>query len=430
MIKIFSAIFATVFAGVAFAQTVPPLQTRIVATGLNQPLFATAPEGDSRLFIVEKGGLIKILENGTVLPTPFLNLSSSIDTEGERGLLGMTFDPDFVDNRRFYVNYIDKTTLNTVVATYQASTAQPNIADAASAQTVITIAQPPPQPPQPPFSNHKAGWIGFRPGETGNLYIGTGEGGFRDDPDNRAQNLKDNLGKMLRVDVSADRFPNDTTQYGYAIPDGNLANGNREINPEIYAYGLRNPYRDSFDRETGTLYIADVGQDNREEINIGSAGANYGWRVFEGTRLNFPNDTQPSNHTPPIFDYDHNGLGASITGGYVYRGSLIDGLEGTYFFADFVTDKVMSFRFIGSGITDDDVTDRTAELLSPTGISGRISSFGEDGFGNLYLVSLNGQVGMITAIPEPQGYAMMLAGLALVTLWVRRREKASLLALS
>jgi glucose/arabinose dehydrogenase len=421
MIKIFSALFATVFAGVAFAQTVPALQTRIVATGLDQPLFATAPEGDSRLFIVEKGGLIKILENGTVLPTPFLDLSGSVDTRGERGLLGMTFDPNFGDNRRFYVNYIDKTTLNTVVATYQASTAQPNVADATSSQTVITIAQT-------GFSNHKAGWIGFRPGEAVNLYIGTGDGGSRDDPNNRAQNLKDNLGKMLRVDVAADRFPNDTTQYGYAIPDGNLANGNPGINPEIYAYGLRNPYRDSFDRETGTLHIADVGQDNREEINIGSAGANYGWRVFEGTRLNFPNDIQPSNHTPPIFEYDHNGLGASITGGYVYRGSLIDGLQGTYFFADFVTDHVMSFRFIGSGITE--LTDRTAELLSPTGISGRVSSFGEDGFGNLYLVSLNGQIGMITAIPEPESYVMMLAGMILIALWVRRRENMPGLILS
>lgn len=413
---IFSAIFATVFAGIAFAQTVPALQTRIVATGLDQPLFATAPVGDSRLFIVEKGGLIKILENGTVLPTPFLDLSGSVDTRGERGLLGMTFDPNFVDNRRFYVNYIDKTTLNTVVATYQASTAQPNVANAASAQIVITIAQT-------GFSNHKAGWIGFRPGEANNLYIGTGDGGSRDDPDNRAQNLKDNLGKMLRVDVVADRFPNDTTQYGYANPDGNLANGNPGINPEIYAYGLRNPYRNSFDRETGALYIADVGQDNREEINIGSAGANYGWRVFEGTQVNFPNDTQPSNHTPPIFEYDHNGLGASITGGYVYRGSLIDGLQGTYFFADFVTDQIMSFRFIGSGITE--LTDRAAELLSPIGISGRISSFGEDGFGNLYLVSLNGQIGMITAIPEPESYAMMLAGMILVMLWVRRRNTAA-----
>ena len=416
MIKIFSAVFAAAFVGIAFAPSALALQTQIVASGLSQPLFATAPKGDSRLFIVEQGGLIKILQNETVLPTPFLDLSNSVNTSGERGLLGMAFDPDFAENRRFYVNYIDRTTLDTVVATYQASTAQPNVADAASRQTVITIAQP------AGLDNHKAGWIGFRPGEAGNLYIGTGDGGSANDPQNRAQNLNDNLGKMLRVDVSADRFPGDPAQYGYAIPAGNLAGAN----PEIYAYGLRNPYRDSFDRETGTFYIADVGQNNREEINIGTAGANYGWRTFEGTRLNFPGDPPIGNHTLPIYEYDHNGGGASITGGYVYRGSLIDGLDGTYFFADFITDKIMSFRFTGSGITE--LTDRTAELLSPTGISGSISSFGEDGFGNLYLVSLNGQVGMITAIPEPKAYAMMLAGMVLVTLFVRRRKKAAICA--
>lgn len=412
MIKIFYAVFAAAFAGIAFAPSALALQTQIVASGLSQPLFATAPKGDSRLFIVEQGGLIKILQNGTVLPTPFLDLSNAVNTSGERGLLGMAFDPDFADNRRFYVNYIDRTTLDTVVATYQASTAQPNVADAASRQTVITIAQP------AGLDNHKAGWIGFRPGEAGNLYIGTGDGGSVNDPQNRAQNLNDNLGKMLRVDVSADRFPGDPARYGYAIPAGNLAGAN----PEIYAYGLRNPYRDSFDRETGTFYIADVGQNNREEINIGTAGANYGWRTFEGTRLNFPGDPPIGNQTLPIYEYDHNGGGASITGGYVYRGSLIDGLDGTYFFADFITDKIMSFRFTGSGITE--LTDRTAELLSPAGISGSISSFGEDGFGNLYLVSLNGQVGMITAIPEPKAYAMMLAGMVLVTLFVRRKKAA------
>lgn len=417
MLKMFSALLATGFAGIVLA---PPafaqLQTQIVATGLDRPLFATAPEGDSRLFIVEQGGLIKILQDGAVLPTPFLDLSGSVNTEAERGLLGMTFDPDFADNRRFYVNYIDKTTLDTVVATYQASTAQPNIADAASAQTVINIDQP------VASDIHKAGWIGFRPGEANNLYIGAGDGGSQ----NNAQDLTSNLGKILRVDVSADRFTNDTARYGYAIPAGNMANGNLDINPEIYAYGLRNPYRDSFDRETGTLYIADVGAGAREEIDIGAAGANYGWPKFEGTRLNLPNDPPLANHTPPIFDYDHNGAHASITGGYVYRGAPIAGLEeGTYFFADFVTDKVMSFRYTGSPITDADVTDRTAELLSPTGISGRITSFGEDGFGNLYLVSLDGQVGMIAAIPEPEGYAMMLAGMALVALCVRRRNKTT-----
>jgi glucose/arabinose dehydrogenase len=360
---------------------------------------------------VEQGGLVKVLQNGAVLPTPFLDLSAKVDTTGERGLVGMTFDPGFETNRRFYVDYIDKTTLDTVVATYQASASLPNVADTATAQTILTVAQP-------EFANHKAGWIGFRPGEATNLYIATGDGGSANDPQNRAQNLNENLGKILRVDVSADRFPADPTQYGYGIPSGNITTGN----PEIYASGLRNPFRDSFDRETGTFYIADVGQNQREEINIGAAGANYGWRKFEGTLVNFPDDPPVPNHTPPIFEYNNEGS-AGVIGGYVYRGETIDGLAGTYFFADLATDKVTSFRFTeGGGITE--LTDRTAELISPTGISGSITSFGEDGFGNLYLVSFDGgKIGMISAIPEPEGWAMMLAGMALVSAWVRRRQK-------
>jgi glucose/arabinose dehydrogenase len=410
MKKILFALFAASFTNLASA-AVPPLKTQIVASGFDRPLFATAPNGDPRLFVVEQGGLVKVLQNGAVLPTPFLDLSAAVDTTGERGLLGMTFDPGFETNRRFYVNYIDKTTLNTVVATYQASASQPNIADATTAQTILTVAQP-------EFNNHKAGWIGFRPGENNNLYIATGDGGSANDPQNRAQNLNDNLGKILRVDVSADRFPSDTTQYGYGIPTGNITSSN----PEIYAYGLRNPYRDSFDRETGTLYIADVGQNQREEINIGAAGANYGWRKFEGTLLNFPDDAPLSNHKPPIFEYNNEGS-AGVIGGYVYRGEAITELEGTYFLADLATDKVTSFRFTeGGGITE--LADRTGELISPTGITGSITSFGEDGFGNLYLVSFDGgKVGMIAAIPEPEGWAMMLAGMALVSLWVRRRQK-------
>lgn len=411
------SVFTLVVAGCAAIGFIQPalgqLQTHIVATGLDRPLFATAPQGDSRLFIVEQGGQIKVLQNGTVLPTPFLDLSDSVNTEGERGLLGMAFDPNFASNGRFYVDYIDRNSLNTVVATYHVNIAQPNVADASSGQRILTVEQP-------EFRNHKAGWIGFRPGETQNLYITTGDGGSRDDPGNRAQNLSENLGKILHVNVSSDRFPNDSSQYGYAIPAGNMENAN----PEIFAYGLRNPYRSSFDSETGTLYIGDVGQDNREEIDIGVAGANYGWRKFEGTRLNFPDDDDIANHTPPIHEYNHTDSGGSVIGGYVYRGSTIDGLEGTYFFADFVTGKVMSFRFIeNAGVTE--LTDRTAELLSPTGISGGITSFGEDGFGNLYLVSINGQVGMIAAIPEPHTWTMMFAGLGLMGIWMRRRGNAS-----
>lgn len=412
-IKTIAAVTTIGFATAAFG-AVPPLQTTIVASGLDRPLFVTAPAGDSRLFIVEQSGAVKILQNGAVQPTPFLDLSKSVDTSGERGLLGMAFDPNFATNRRFYVDYIDKSTLNTVVATYQANASKPNIADAASGQTVLTVTQP------VGLNNHKAGWIGFRPGESNNLYIATGDGGGANDPQNRAQNLNDNLGKILRADVGADRFPGDNSKYGYAIPAGNLTGGN----PEIFAYGLRNPFRDSFDRQTGIFYIADVGQSNREEVNIGVAGANYGWRKFEGSVLNFPNDPPIANHTLPIHEYDHNGAAASITGGYAYRGSAIEGLAGTYFFADFVTGKVMSFHYTGAGITD--LTDRTGQLESPTGISGHISSFGEDSSGNLYIVSLDGKVGMITAIPEPAVWTMMLAGMIVVSMWAagaRRRDK-------
>lgn len=410
--KSFSGLLVVGYAAIGFTQpALAQLQTNLVATGLDRPLFATAPLGDSRLFIVEQGGLIKVLQNGTVLPTPFLDLSGSVNTAGERGLLGMAFDPNFASNRRFYVNYIDRDSLDTVVATYQVNATQPNMADASSRQQILTV-------DQPEFRNHKAGWIGFRPGETQNLYIATGDGGSRDDPGNRAQNLSENLGKILRVDVSSDQHPVDGSQYGYTIPAGNMENAN----PEIYAYGLRNPYRNSFDRETGAFYIGDVGQNSREEIDIGVAGANYGWRKFEGTELNFPGDAEIANHTPPIHEYSHTDAGGSIIGGYVYRGSAIDGLEGTYFFADFVTGKVMSFRYIeNAGVTE--LTDRTAELLSPTGISGGITSFGEDGFGNLYLVSINGQVGMIAAIPEPHTWVMMFAGLGLMGVWMRHGRK-------
>ena len=170
MRKIIFTLFAAGFTNLVSA-AVPPLKTQIVASGFDRPLFATAPNGDPRLFVVEQGGLVKVMQNGAVLPTPFLDLSAKVDTTGERGLLGLAFDPGFETNRRFYVDYIDKTTLNTVVATYQASASQPNIADTFNAQTVFTVAQP-------EFTNHKAGWIGFRPGEDTNLYIATGMAGL------------------------------------------------------------------------------------------------------------------------------------------------------------------------------------------------------------------------------------------------------------
>jgi len=368
------------------------LQLDIVATGLIQPVYVTAPAGDSRLFIVERRGVIKILKDGLVLGTPFLNISDLVDTSGERGLLGLAFDPDFAGNRRFFVNYIDKATYATIVELYEVSNTDPDLADAATRQIVMTI-------PQPAGRNtHKAGWIGFRSGEPTHLYVATGDGGAAWDPDNRAQNLADNLGKVLRIDVASDRLPDDPDRYGYAIPaDNPFVSGGG--NPEIYAYGLRNPYRNSFDRETGTFFIADVGQDYREEIHIGAPGANYGWRKYEGTVLVYGDDPEIANHAAPLYEYGHEGGGAAIIGGYVYRGSLLDELRGTYFFADFVTSAIMSFRYTGSAITA--LTDHTVDLLSSGGISGAISSFGEDGFGNLYVVSLRGQIGRIAGALRP-----------------------------
>jgi glucose/arabinose dehydrogenase len=408
MLRSLLALCAAAFASLAFGAS-PALRTEIVASGLSRPLFVAAPEGDSRLFVVRKRGFIDVIENGTVVTTPFLDLSASVQDTGERGLLGLAFDPGYATNRRFYVNYIDKTTLNTVVATYQAQVGQPNLADLATRQTVLTV-------PQTSSVFHKAGWMGFRPGEPSNLYIATGDGAATAN----GQQLNSNLGKILRVDVSEDRFPGDPEQYGYAIPAGNLTGGN----PEIYAYGLRNPWRNSFDRETGTFYIADVGQTEREEINIGAAGANYGWGVYEGNILHRPDLLPISNYTPPIYEESHaRGDVSSITGGYVYRGSEIEGLEGTYFFADFNTGRVTSFRYSeATGVIE--LTDRTGELISATGFHGQIASFGEDGFGNLYLVDFeNGLIGMITAVPEPDTWAVMLAGIALIGGWVRLRAR-------
>jgi glucose/arabinose dehydrogenase len=308
-----------------------------VASGLNQPVFTGAPAGDpGRLFIVEKTGLIKVLDlnTGQVLATPFLDVSSQILTDGERGLLGLAFDPNYAGNGLFYV-YLINTSGNTEVRSYHVS-ANPNIADAASATPIITI-------PQPAASNHKAGWLGFGP--DGYLYAALGDGGGGGDTFHTGQNINDLLGNVLRLDVHGDAFPGDATK-NYAIPADNPFVGTAGAD-EIFAFGLRNPWRDSFDRALGTFYIADVGQDHWEEIDIGQNGANYGWNTFEGPNL-YPGG-DPLTGGPavaPIYAYDHT-VGQSITGGYVYRGEG-EALQGQYFFADFIQNKVFTLHFNGS----------------------------------------------------------------------------------
>lgn len=387
------------------------LSGSVVATGLAQPLMVTAPAGDARLFIVEKGGVIRLMSGGVLQSTPFLDLSAQVATAGEQGLLGLAFDPAFASNGRFYVDYIDKATGNTVVARYRVATPGGNTADSGSAQTILSFAQP-------AFTNHKGGWLAFRPGDAQNLYVATGDGGSGNDPFNNAQNRDTLLGKMLRIDVSG-------SGAGYAIPASNPFVGAAGTRAEIWDLGLRNPFRNSFDRATGDLWIADVGQGAREEIDLELAGDggghNYGWRLREGS-IATPGGvggTAPGL-TEPVFDYSHaaGGMGASIIGGYVYRGPSIARADGRYFFGDFVSNRIFSFA-VGAGGSLSDLREDTAAFIGGTGLSG-LDSFGEDGQGRLYAVGINGTV--VTLVPEPHSYLLLLLGLVVVGAAGRRRR--------
>jgi glucose/arabinose dehydrogenase len=351
------------------------LRTQLVVSGLERPVFVTAPAGDARLFIVEQRGRILVLRDGELLPTPFLDIDPLVPDVGgadERGLLGLAFHPDYAANGFFYVNYIDLQN-RTVVARYQVDADDPDVADPTSATILLVIPQP--------FANHNGGMMAFGP-EDGYLYIGMGDGGSAGDPLNNAQNLGVLLGKMLRIDVDSGE--------PYAIPPDNPFVDDPQARDEIWAYGLRNPWRWSFDRLTGDLYIADVGQNAWEEIDYQPAGSpggeNYGWRLMEGTHCyEPPADCDDDSLTPPIFEYGHTGGACSVTGGYVYRGEAIPGLQGTYFFADWCNGKIWSFRYEGGQILE--FTDRTAELDPGGGNAISFpSSFGEDGFGELYVV--------------------------------------------
>jgi glucose/arabinose dehydrogenase len=375
-------------AALALAATGSTLAYTQVGSGYTQPVFLTAPAGDSRLFVVEKGGLVKVQQGNSV--STWLDISGKVNTSGERGLLGLAFDPGFASNGRFYVDYIDKTTLSTVVASYTVNAS--GGVDLASERTIITVAQPAGR------DNHKAGWIGFSAADPGRLYIATGDGGSGNDPDNNAQNLGSNLGKLLRITP-------DAVNGGYTVPTDNPFVGVAG-NDEIWAYGLRNPFRNSFDRQTGDLWIGDVGQGAREEVNFASAaaglgrGANYGWRVREGT-IATPgiSDPTPAGLTEPLFDYGRD-VGGTVIGGYVYHG-VDTSLDGRYVFGDFVNGRIWSY---GGGTT--------MELDSP--FAGfQLTSFGEGGDGSLYAVGLNGNIYLLAAaVPEPASALLMLLGLA------------------
>lgn len=413
-----SFVLAKLGAAVALALGVSGAQAlsgAVVATDLSQPLYLTAPTGDNRLFVLEKGGTVRIIANGQTLATPFLDLSTKVDTAGERGLLGLAFDPGYASNGRFYVNYIDKTTLNTVVERYTVANPASNVANPGSAQNVISI-------PQEPFANHKAGWLGFRPGDSKNLYIATGDGGDANDPHDNAQNRNNLLGKVLRIDVSG-------AGTGYTVATDNPFVNQADTRPEIWALGVRNPWRNSFDRQTGDFWIADVGQDVREEINLEKegdpGGHNYGWRLREGSIATPAVGGEAPGLTDPLFDYAHlgapDGLGNSITGGYVYRGPSIGDADGRYFFADFVSNRLFSF-YLGADGKPVDLRDDTSAWLAGTGLSG-LDSFGEDGVGRLYAIGINGVV--VAMVPEAEAWASALAGLLVVGALRRSRATAA-----
>lgn len=388
-----------------------------VGSGFSNPIFVTAPAGDaSRLFVVQQGGAIRILNlaSGTVNATPFLTVTG-ISTGGERGLLGMAFHPDYATNGKFYVN-VTNSSGNTEIREYTVS-ANPNVANSAG-NVILTFTQP--------FSNHNGGWLGFGPND-GFLYIASGDGGDGNDPFNNAQNLNSLLGKMLRIDVNSDAFPTNSNK-DYAIPPGNpfILGGGA---PEVWSYGLRNPYRASFDRLTGDLYIGDVGQSSREEIDFQSAGSdggeNYGWRAREGT-IDNPGvgDPAPPGAIDPIYDYSRgSGIfqGETVIGGYVYRGELMPEFQGTYFFGDYFDGKVWSFNYDGTSRTN--LTSWTADLGSPFGSFAAVTSFGEGGTGELYVTGFNGNIYQI--IPEPAVGGLIGFGVcALALRALKRKPKA------
>ncbi len=379
-----------------------------IGTGFSQPVFVTGRGGDD-LYVVQQGGSIVRLNRVTGAQSAFFTVPG-IETGGEKGLLGFAFDPSYNKTGRFYVDVTTRIggQLYTEVRRYT----NPAIASEA-AQVVIRVAQP--------FDNHNGGWIEFGPDKK--LYIALGDGGSANDPSNNAQNLNSNLGKILRLDVGKDAFPADATR-NYTIPADN------PFRTEIFAYGLRNPYRDSFDAVTGDLWIGDVGQGASEEIDHivkGTSGQNFGWRALEGT-IPTPGigDAIPPGTTPPVFEYDHS-VGQSITGGAVFRGNRVAELLGRYVFGDFVQGKLFTLGLDGTGFTD---------ITSALGGIGGFnpSSFGTDANRNLYVVDYNGRilrfvtatssvsrVAALAAVPEPATWGLMIAGFAMIGAAARLR---------
>jgi glucose/arabinose dehydrogenase len=363
---------------------------RRVGTGFAAPVYLTGlPDATGRVLVVERAGRIRVLtpSTGAIAATPFLDITGQVSTDGERGLLAVALAPDFPTSGRAYV-YLTAPDGAIQIRRFVTTTASRDVLDAASSDVILTIPHP--------RNNHNGGWLGF--GKDGLLYVATGDGGGGGDPDQNGQNKATLLGKILRLDVSRDDFAADTNR-DYAIPAANPFAGGGGA-PEVWLYGLRNPYRNGFDRSTGDLWIGDVGQDAIEEIDrvqTSQAGLNLGWPLFEGTQA-LSGGASPAGITMPVAQYGHGSgpfQGNSLIGGYVYRGP-IEALQGLYIFADFVSNNVWSLPIAGltpgTTASSSAFTSRNAAFAPDVGSLTSITSFGEDQAGNLFIVTIGGNV--------------------------------------
>jgi glucose/arabinose dehydrogenase len=371
---------AALLLAAVISQAEPHVVLEPVVSGVSGPV-SIAHAGDDRLFIVQQNGRIRVYDPPLLLTTPFLDISSLVVASGERGLLGLAFHPRYAENGFFYVDYTD-TSGDTRVVRYTRSSTDPNRADPASARMLLFVEQP--------YQNHNGGQLQFGP--DGYLYIGLGDGGSGGDPGNRAQNLSELLGKILRIDVDSGQ--------PYAIPASNPFVGRAGARGEIWAYGLRNPWRFSFDRNFGDLWIADVGQGDWEEVDFqprtSIGGENYGWRRIEGTHC-FEPDSNCNDGTlvPPVIEYGHTAGACSVTGGYVYRGTRSRRLNDMYIYADYCNGRIMGARRDASGTF-------VSKLLLDAPFS--ISTFGEDANGELYVANYAGGeiLRIVDTVPMPK----------------------------
>ena len=373
----------------------PTIHLEQVVGGITQPTTVTnAGDGSGRIFITQETGQIRIVINGTLLPTPFLDISNLVRQDPEQGLLGLAFHPDYASNGYFYVDYTDNDH-NIVVARYQVSAGDPNIADPNSAYTIL-------KQPQIDSEDHNGGTVAFGP--DGYLYISIGDGSCCGDPEGNGQDLTTWLGKILRVDINRDDFPGDPNR-NYGVPPDNPFVGHPPTLPEIWAYGLRNPWRCSFDRLTGDFFIGDVGQDTWEEVDFqpagSSGGENYGWSVLEG--MHCFNDNPPGScddflnggSTLPILEYNHDFPGCAVTGGYRYRGQRYADLAGVYFYGDFCYGLIWGAIQQGNGTWQ-------SQVLLDNGLGFAITTFGEDEAGELYVVKFNSDQSVLYHIAGSQ----------------------------